>query len=383
MVDSASRNAGGLYESVRRLAQSIRSNHDGTTVFTLEDEHTAEDAKGWEPLELKCFPPKLVRLWGYSPLLVDALLDANLDLLVTHGLWKYTSMAALQWHQQTGRPYIIHPHGMLDPWAVGNSKLKKRIVSWLYENTHLRKAACIRALCQSEADAIRAYGLSNPICIIPNGIDLPDPEIVYDAPWKHPEPGRKVLLYLGRLHHKKNLVPLLHAWSAVQRDNTAAREWFLEIAGWDQLGYEHELQSLASGLGITSSVQFLGPMFKDAKAAAYQNADAFVLPSLSEGLPMVVLEAWAFAKPVVMTPECNLPEGFAAGAAIRTGHHAEDISESLSVLMTMPDTDRKLMGERGRRLVEDRFTWDHLGKQMMAVNEWVARGGPKPECVIQ
>src|SRR5207237_6846203 len=108
--------------------------------------------------------------------------------------------------------------------------------------------------------------------------------------------------------------------------------WCLAVAGWDQRGHEHELKALATELGIAwadlrefsslksqtaeASLLFLGPQFGDNKAACYRHSDAFILPSFSEGLPMVILEAWAFTKPVLMTAECNLSEGFAEDAAL-------------------------------------------------------------------
>src|SRR5947208_8295710 len=111
---------------------------------------------------------------GYSSQLVAALITAELDILSTHGLWKYCSVASNAWHRRTGRPYIVHPHGMLERWALQNSKWKKRIAALLYEDRHLRGAACLRALSEAEAQSIRAYGLRNPVCIIPNGVDLPE-----------------------------------------------------------------------------------------------------------------------------------------------------------------------------------------------------------------
>ncbi len=74
---------------------------------------------------------------------------------------------------------------------------------------------------------------------------------------------------------------------------------------------------MAKGLGIEATVTFPGALFGEDKRAAFHYCDGFILPSLSEGLPMVLLEAWACGKPVLMTPQCNLPEGFDAGAAVR------------------------------------------------------------------
>jgi len=410
LLDCASRNAGGLFESVRRIAQSFPQTQGTTMVFSLEDEHAKEDAGHWQPLKLHLFERKWFPQWGYAPQLSEALLDANIEMLMTHGLWKYSSLASLRWHRRTRRPYIIHAHGMLDPWAVQNSKWRKRVAAMLYESVHLRGAACLRALCESEARAMRAYGLRNPICVIPNGIDLPDLGSIPNSEFQFPNvDGRKILLYLGRLHPKKNLVALLHAWAAVQRDNKGAKEWVLAIAGWDQNGYEAELHQQCSDLGLSfslpspprpgrgtegevsssdhssfairHSVAFLGPLFGEAKAAAYRNATAFVLPSLSEGLPMVVLEAWAFAKPVLMTPECNLPEGFQANAALRIGTDAPSIATGLRELMAMSDAQRIDMGAQGRALVSKKFLWPRIGEEMRSVCEWVMNGGTAPASV--
>jgi poly(glycerol-phosphate) alpha-glucosyltransferase len=321
------------------------------------------------------------RALGYAPALAGALAHSGIDLLHTHGLWMYPSRASLAWAKSHKKPYVISPHGMLDPWAVNNSKWKKRLAGLLYEDAHLRGASCIHALCNAEYEAIRAYGLKNPVCVIPNGIDLPHVQTDAKPDWHSmvPEDAR-VLLYLGRIHPKKGLVNLLHAWRIAKQASGGGDPWFLVIAGWDQGGHEAELRSLAQQLGIMDSVAFVGPQFDGAKHASYARADAFVLPSFSEGLPMVVLEAWAHGLPVVMTPECNLPEGFAAGAAIGVRPEAGSISDGLMTLFAQPDPSA--MGLNGRQLVEHRFTWPRVAEQMLAVYRWVLGTGEKPECVF-
>src|SRR5439155_10296923 len=315
------------------------------------------------------------------------LITADLDILSTHGLWKYCSVASRRWHRQTARPHIVHPHGMLEPWALRNAKLKKRIAALLYENMHLRGAACLRALSEAEAQSIRAYGMRNPICIIPNGVDLP--EVTESLALKPGNSvlqkfvqGRKILLYLGRLHPKKNVANLVRAWKQTLNSNPLTPEnWVLAIAGWDQGGYERELKKLASDYELTGSVSFPGPLFGQEKEAVYRASDTFILPSLSEGLPTAVLEAWAHAKPVMMTPECNLPEGFAAEAAIQIGTSPEEIAAGLKQLIEMSHDDRKAMGGRGRTLGATNFSWSHIGEEMRSVFEWVLGGGGKPQSV--
>ena len=374
LVSSVSREAGGLFQSVRGLAKAVASTDANVCVFGIRDEQSAVDLQEWQPLSVQTFRPRL-RVWGYSNQLAPAMLKADLDILSVHGLWKYCSVGSQRWHQQTGRPYVVHPHGMLDGWALQNARWKKRIAAPLYEDQHLRGAACLRALSEPEARSIRAYGLRNPICVIPNGIDLP--EVREDDAKTHSE-NRKTLLYLGRLHRKKNLANLIRAWNKTfNSPGGNSDSWVLAIAGWDQGGYESELKRIAAG----ASVVFLGPRFGSEKSECYRRCDAFILPSLSEGLPMTVLEAWSYAKPVLMTPECNLPEGFPAKAAVQIGTTAEEIVTGLKELVEMSDDDRAAMGTRGHTLVATRFSWPRIGEQMRAVYEWMLAGGAPPETI--
>jgi poly(glycerol-phosphate) alpha-glucosyltransferase len=386
LVGSISREAGGLFQSVRGLAKAVMSPNVNATAFGISDPNSAMDALAWKPVSVRTFHPQF-RAWGYSNQMVPALLAADLDILSTHGLWKYCSVASRRWHRQTDRPYILHPHGMLEPWALQNASWKKRIAALLYENEHLRDAACLRALCEAEAQSIRAYGMRNSVCIIPNGVDLP--ELVETSRlgaesllFQTVAQDRKILLYLGRLHPKKNVANLIRAWKQSLNSHPSAREnWVLAIAGWDQVGYERELKTLTSDYGLMASVRFLGPLFGQEKDAAYRACDAFILPSLSEGLPMTVLEAWAYAKPVLMTAECNLPEGFAAGVAVQIGTSPAEIAAGLKKLTEMSDSDRTAMGGRGRTLVATKFSWPRIGEEMRSVYEWVLGGGTPPEAV--
>src|SRR5439155_24090855 len=120
---------------------------------------------------------------------------------------------------------------------------------------------------------------------------------------------------------------------------------------------------VSSQQSAASSVAFLGPRFGAEKNACYRACDAFILPSFSEGLPMAVLEAWAHAKPVLMTPECNLPEGFAAGAALEIGSSPEGIAAGLKQLIEMNQDDHRALGDRGRTLVATKFSWPQIGEQ--------------------
>ena len=378
LVASVSRQGGGLFQSVRRLHQLLAEDGVAVTVLSLADAHTAADLPAWQPLVPRSFPPVGYRAFGYSPEFNRALRQEAPDIVHAHGLWMYPSVACLNWARRTRRPYMISAEGMLDPWAVRNSRWKKILAGRLYQDAHLREARCLRALCESEAQAMRAYGLRNPICVVPNGVDLPTEIPQQSPPWSGQlGADRKVLLYLGRLHPKKGLPNLLQAWQQLPR-----RDWALVVAGWDDGGHEAELRRTIAELGIQDSAFLIGPQFGADKAAAYQQADAFILPSYSEGLPMVILEAWANRLPVLMTDQCNLPEGFAGGAAGRISLDVVDMARELNDFLSMSEADRQTMGGRGRVLIERHFSWKRIGAEMRAVYEWILTGKEKPACVM-
>lgn len=403
LTGSVSRAAGGLFDSVRRLAQSLQATGMDVQVYGTRDNHTLSDQGQWLPVKAHAFPVVGPAQFGYSPGLRAMLKHQAPALLHTHGLWTYTSVVTRQYAAEKKTPYIISPHGMLDPWAVSNSNWKKGIARFLYEGAHLRGAHCFRALAKSEFTAIRSFGLRNPIALIPNGIDLPEagapaaggPGTAGGGQKSRvaglKAEGRKVLLYLGRIHPKKGLVNLLRAWAKKGKN----QPWVLGIAGWDQGGHEAQLKLLATELGLVwqdvrsplteasapPAVVFLGPQFDDAKADCYRNCDGFILPSFSEGLPMVVLEAWAYGKAVLMTPECNLPAGFERGAALRIEANAESIGSGLEDFFGAPEAGRQLLGENGLGLVREQFVWPVLAREMKRVYEWMLGGGPKPNCV--
>jgi poly(glycerol-phosphate) alpha-glucosyltransferase len=154
------------------------------------------------------------------------------------------------------------------------------------------------------------------------------------------------------------------------------------IAGWDQDGHESTLKSTVKRLASGQTIHFVGPLFDAAKDAAFRNCDAFVLPSKSEGLPTVVLEAWAYGLPVLMTPQCNLPEGFAARAAVRVEPNPDSIAEGLRKLFLMSDAERKEMSVNGRMLVASKFSWPAIAQETLAVCKWILGTAPKPASIL-
>ncbi|MFT5705896.1 MAG: glycosyltransferase involved in cell wall biosynthesis [Oceanospirillaceae bacterium] len=385
-LSGITRHAGGLFYAVRSLCQGLHKKDVEISVLGHSDSDVEEDAPTWQPvsaLAYKGFGPL-----AYSTELRSIFKKESPDLIHQHGIWLGDQWASLQWQKITNKPVVISPHGMLDPWALKNSSWKKNIVGKLFANKSLHRATCLHALCVSEAESIREYGLTNPIAIIPNGIDLPilEQSVVHQndvvpQSLEESQQRRKKLLFLGRIHPKKGLNELIGAWERVVKESPEQMTWELIIAGWDDGGHETGLKQQVASLGLSDSIKFVGAMFGDAKELLLREVDAFILPSFSEGLPMSVLEAWAYQLPVVMTEFCNIPEGFEAEAAIHIDPTPLSIATGLQKMINLPESDLRGIGQKGRKLVENKFTWDQIAEQMKGVYEWCVSGKKPPKCI--
>ena len=373
MLCGLTRSAGGIFYAGCSLSKQLNQYNDlQISIFGAQPE-LMEDIGSWSPLPVKAYRP-------YGPLqfsfaLRHWLRDSSIDLVHRHGIWTDPQWAALQWQKRNEKPVVISPHGMLDPWAVGNSSWKKKLAGKLFANESLRRANCIHALCRSEVESIRAYGLKNPVACIPNGIELPDAVERRERAGKN----KKQLLFLGRIHPKKGIAELLQAWNRLSACRKT--EWELLIAGWDDGSHEEGLKTATENMGLSGSVRFLGPKYGKEKDELLRSVDAFVLPSYSEGLPMSVLEAWAYGLPVLMTEFCNIPEGFAAEAAIRIEPNKDSVAGGLEELCGASSDELETMGAKGRALVEEKFTWGKIASDMNAVYEWCLGGGDAPACI--
>jgi poly(glycerol-phosphate) alpha-glucosyltransferase len=378
-----SRQGGGIPPVVWALAGAMQQRGVKTSVMGLQDQWVAADCANYN---LPFVAGKLLgpSAFGYSPDLMSRM-RSDLQpsgIVHSHGLWMYPGVAARKCAAQTGSPLVISPHGMLEPWAMNNSRSKKRLAGWLFENKNLRAADCLHALCAAEANHFRSLGLTNPIAIMPNGVDLktlqplPDRD---DITERFPElKNRRRVLFLARLHPKKGLENLLRAW---QKAGTDSADWCLMIAGSGDPVYEEQLRALVRDFSLGKNVFFLGPVYGSDKARALAAADVFVLPSFSEGFSMAILEAAAVGLPVLLTPECNFPELVTAGAALEMAAEVEGITLGLKQMLKFSDDQRIEMGRRGMKLVEQSYTWSAITRQMLETYQWLAGKGTMPKFV--
>ena len=376
-----SRRAGGIFATLTSLVRNLHDPDIEICVFGINEqdyEPAQFENAHVELYEVLNFP--FLRNYGYSPTLMHKLESFAPDIIHVQGIWMYHSYIAYKYKRiYKNTKIVIQPHGMLDAWALNLSKWKKKILLRLYEEDNIFSADCIHALCEAEKLSIRSFGAKNPISLITNGIELPS---IDDASSKIVAGNKRVALFLGRLHPKKGLYEFLQAFSKACRYQPHISEtWCVHIAGWDQACYKEKLKGLVTELGLEDNVAFLGPLYGEHKRAALFNSDLFILPSFSEGVPMAVLEAWAYALPVLMTSKCNLSIGFTRGAANYLSLELDEMAEQIIDTLSMSKGDLIKMGKNGRALVEQLFSWHNVAADTAAMYKWLLNEKHKPDFV--
>ncbi|MCZ6674484.1 MAG: glycosyltransferase [Verrucomicrobia bacterium] len=320
-----------------------------STKETPDEKAIPESVIGLRTGPKKCFYSKTIQRkaaeWGKV-----------FDVIHGHGFYVYPNWSLGAQARIQGKMLVYHPHGFLEPWILNRSKLPKHIAYILFENKNFAYSQLWRALTEKEADQIRSYGVTAPIVVAANGIHLTE----YDRDFNPdliPEKKKKRILFLARLHPKKGLRILLEIWPGIKRNHS---DWEVIVAGPDEGGHRQELESLASSLQIEDSIKFVGTVSGDTKLAWLKSSDLFILPSYSEGFSVAVLEAMVCGIPVLATTGCNFPEIFHREAGwICEAEHAS-LSSALIQALESQEADLHAMGQNGRKLVENKYTWTKI-----------------------
>ena len=324
---------------------------------------------------LKIFPLGFgPRRLGVSPKmrhwLKQEVTSGRVEIIHNHSLWMMPNVYPGNAVRDSRSRLVVSPRGTLSAWALGLNALQKKIFWHVLQAPALRAAACFHATAESEYEDIRRLGFTQPVCILPNGIDVPPLE-------ETPKDGRRQLLFLGRIHPIKGVDVLLRAWHVVEH---RFPDWDLHIAGPDNGGYLAEMQALAAQLRL-ERVAFRGPLFGEEKLRAYRAASLFALPTHSENFGMTVAEALAAGTPAIVTkgaPWGGL-EKQGAGWWIDIG--VDPLVACLEQALATSPTQLAEMGRAGREWMIRDYSWERIGAQFSGVYHWLLEGGETPQSV--
>ncbi|MES9955626.1 MAG: glycosyltransferase [Sedimenticola sp.] len=360
---------GGPVWSVRYLCEAlVRRGHQVEVVTTSVDGEGDLDVPVGEPVDIggisvRYFESDFMRRLYYSPSMATYLRKEvkNSDFLHLHSIFLWPTLIAARIAERDGIPWCVAPRGALvSELITAKSTFIKKAWLSLFERRTIERASFIHATSELESSNCRSFGYTlRHVEIIPNGVDMPC--IKEKAEW----PGRlsdfvsggPVLLYLGRISWKKGIDRLIKAlnWMPQAR---------LIIAGNDEEDLTPKLQSLALENNVHKRVYFAGHVAGDEKDALLSNSTVLILPSYNENFGNVVLEALAAGRPVAVTEEVGLAQMVSLNqVGIVVPGEPEKMGKTLADFLGNK-VKLNLMGERGRRLVEQYYTWDSVAEQM-------------------
>ncbi|MBL8701550.1 MAG: glycosyltransferase [Alphaproteobacteria bacterium] len=301
------------------------------------------------------------------------------DVVHLHSLHLFHVWATARACRRQGKPYLLRPHGTLDPFIRARRPLEKRLLGMLFQDRVIREAAALHWTAAEEATLAAPATFGTRGVVVPNGLDLAEyatlpPAGTFRA--SRPEIGdRRIVLFLSRLNFKKGLDLLIPAFARVagRRDDV-----HLVIAGPDD-GMAAPARGWIEAHGIRERVSFVGQLAGAAKLAAFRDAACFALPSYSENFGIAVVEAMACGLPVLVSDKVNIWREIAeAGGGEVATTTVEDVAAKLDALLADPARARA-MGEAGRALATRNYDWSKIAERLEAVYRALADGTALPE----
>ncbi|MBX3387829.1 MAG: glycosyltransferase [Phycisphaeraceae bacterium] len=311
-------------------------------------------------------------------------LIARHDVVHVHNIWDPILIHAVNEARRQKKPVVLSPHGILTRWALSEKRLKKAIAMRLLYRRAIDKVSMVHALSSFEREEMEVFGFRGPVVVVPNGVFLeeidPLPEagefrsalnskyFSLNGELNCPPPtpslregvSEPFVLFLSRLHPIKGLDILVDAFAATLKRVPNGR---LVIIGPD-FGMEAPIREQAARLGIADRVHLTGPIFGRGKYEAMVDCACFCLPSGHEAFSVAIAEAMACRACVVISPECHLPEAAEEGAGLVVERSAARLADALEKVLR-DEAMRRAMGERGRKLVEERFTWEKVAEALV------------------
>ncbi|HSR25398.1 MAG TPA: glycosyltransferase, partial [Candidatus Eisenbacteria bacterium] len=312
------------------------------------------------------WPSRLAR----SPDMGRALHDrvGEFDVVHVHSLYLYTTLAACREARRTGVPYVVRPHGTLDPYLRRRHRVRKAVGDRLVQRRLLDGAAAIHFTSEDERALAAPLGLRAPGVVVPLGVDAGEFErLPARGSFRARHPGlsdRRLVVFLGRVTPKKGLDLLVRAFSEVAREVPDAH---LVIAGPDDHGYAGTVERLVREMRLRDRATLAGMLVGREKLALLADTDVWVLPSYTENFAIAAVEAMACGLPVVISDRVNIHrEVAAAGAGLVTGCDAGQVAAAIRRVLD-DGALRCRLAAAGPALVRGTFTWTAAAGRLTAL----------------
>lgn len=348
-------------------------------LLTLQIKNPADKLMGRGEAWIKALPNDAVTPYEYSNGLTQYLKSHDYDLYHTNGLWMYCNHITCSMARRRNKPYVITPHGMLYPNALQRSYWKKWPLIQLCFRKDIDEANCIHVTCKAEMEYVRNFGYKGAVAIVPNPANLPDclDELVVRKQSNLSVDRLRKFGFLGRLHPIKKVENLLYGVAMLPQPQDCE----LVIMGKGDDTYEQFLRNEIKRLGLTNVI-FKGFVSGREKYEELSQLSCLFLPSDSENFGMIVTEALSVGTPVMASLGTPWEELNTVGCGWWIDRSPENIAEVMQQVIDMPVAQLLAIGEKGRELVQQKYTASQVARQMQQLYEWLAGNGDKPSFIV-
>lgn len=366
---------GGPSQAIIGMTKSLAEIGNKVTIFTTNQDGDGtldvplEESVWIDGVEIRYFPIQNPRFFGTSlPMakaLKKSLRNKEYDIVHIHSLYLFHGAVAAHYCRRYHIPYIIRPHGTLDPFLYQRNRMKKAIVEYLFEKRNIKHARALHYTTEEEQLLAMPFIQNNRGFVVPNGLYLEDYNVQIETGAfreKYPETkDKKIILFFSRLNFKKGLDLLIEAYHNV----TQLREdVHLVITGPDNDGYGDTVRKWVRGRGIDAKVTFTGILTGKDKLEVLHDADMFVLPSYSENFGISVIEAMICGLPVIISDKVNIYREILknqAGEVVSC--NVSELTQKITKLLNDPEYT-KLLSKNGKRMVESYYQWSRVGQSL-------------------
>jgi glycosyltransferase involved in cell wall biosynthesis len=373
IISSVNPAGGGPIEGIKQLGATLNVEGHQVEIASLDPPGAPYLAQAPLPV-YPLGPPRLK--YGFSSKFAPWL-RANAgryDAVIVNGIWQYHSFAAWQVLRRSSTPYVLFTHGMLDPWFKKHYPLK-HLKKWMYwpwaEYRVLRDARAVLFTCEEERRLARSsfwlYRCNEVVVSYGTASPKGDPGNELREFLEHyPElRGKRLALFMGRIHQKKGCDLLIEAFAKVLGQQA---DWHLVMAGPDQVGWREELNFRAAELGIAPRIIWTGMLGGPMKWGALRAAEIFVLPSHQENFGIAVAEALAAGVPTLISNKVNIwREIEADGAGIAAEDTLQGTCGLLQSYLALPGGKQQAMRQAARNCFEARFEIKKAAETLYAV----------------
>jgi glycosyltransferase involved in cell wall biosynthesis len=373
IISSVNPAGGGPIEGIKQLGTSLEFAGHKVEIASLDDPNAAFLKQS--PLPVHPLGPATFR-YGFSPRFMPWLRTnrSRYDAIIVNGIWQFHSYGSWRALRNSSTPYVLFAHGMLDPWFKKRYPLK-HLKKWMYwpwtEYRVLRDAQAVLFTCEEERvlarqsfwlyrcnEVVVSYGTAKP---------KGDPELERREFFtRYPDlRGKKMALFMGRVHPKKGCDLLIEAFAKVFAQQP---DWHLVIAGPDQVGWQEQLNYRAAQLGLAPRITWTGMVGGPMKWGALRAAEVFVLPSHQENFGIAVAEALAAGAPALISNKVNI---WREVETDRAGIAAEDTLEGTCKLLQsyveLPQEQKLAMRQAACECFEQRFEIKKAAETLHAI----------------